>query len=59
MNNVMIPVDTYNKLMEYIVKRPYYEVKGLIEEVSNAARTCEPSPEAAPVGLKVVEDDEE
>lgn len=38
---VVLSMDTFNKLVDYVQKRPYAEVANLIDEIRNTAQLVE------------------
>ena len=40
-NRVVIAMDTFNKIVDYLQRRPYAEVSGIIDEIRNTAAMVE------------------
>ena len=40
-DKVVMPVDTFNKLVDYIQRRPFNEVANIIDEIRNTAAMVE------------------
>ena len=40
-NRIVIAMDTFNKIVDYLQRRPYAEVSGLIDEIRNTAAMVE------------------
>lgn len=43
--NVLLPLETCNKVLQYLSSRPYAEVAELITEFQSKANVVEPKPE--------------
>ena len=43
--SVVMPVDVFNSVTEYLSNRPYREVSGLINEIRQSAKVVELPPE--------------
>ena len=42
-DRIVMPIDTFNKLVDYVQKRPYAEVANLIDEIRNTAQLVKDS----------------
>ena len=40
-DRVVMPIDTFNKLVEYVQRRPYNEVANIIEEIRNTTQVVQ------------------
>jgi hypothetical protein len=45
---VLLPVGTFNKVIDYLMNQPYSGVSGLIEDIKQNARAVEAQPEVQP-----------
>ena len=45
---VLLPVGTFNKVVDYLVNQPYTSVSGLIDDIKQNARAVEAQPEVKP-----------
>ena len=42
-DRIVMPIDTFNKLVDYVQKRPYAEVANMIDEIRNTAQLVQDS----------------
>jgi hypothetical protein len=45
---VLLPVSTFNKVIDYLMNQPYVGVSGLIEDIKHNARAVDAQPEVQP-----------
>jgi hypothetical protein len=45
---VLLPVGTFNKVVDYLVNQPYSGVSGLIDDIKQNARAVEAQPQVQP-----------